>query len=749
MLPEADTDWLTLVDAVKRFEKASRQTPGTGIDDFLPPNAPLRGRVLVELVHVDLELRLKAGENIRVEGYLDRYPELTNDRDVVLELITAEHALRQPHEPGLTCEEYVRRFPQYHAEMVQRGWLTPFQLQEIEQGRGHALAFGQYRLLDRLGEGGMGVVFKARHVLLDRVVALKQIRRECLEDPEVVKRFHREMQAAARLDHPNIVHAHDADEVDGIHFYIMEYVEGIDLHRLLQEQGPLPVRQACDCIRQAALGLQHAHEKNLVHRDIKPHNLLLARNGTVKVLDLGLARIHASVEASTLTREDHLIGTLDYVSPEQATNSHTVDIRGDLYSLGCTFYQLLSGQVPFPGGSAMEKLSRHGFQAPRPIEELRPDVPPAVAAVVRKLLAKKPIDRFQTPTELADALASILQMCEPAIALTANSGIVPNWPPEVSATSDTVAVAPKGVGPASRPRWFRRRSVLAMVLLVLSALIGALLWRELTPEPPPLAIAPFDARQAREFQRLWAEYLNVNVDETNSLGMRLTLIPPGKFIMGSPDGERARQPHEGPMHEVAITQAFFMGTCEVTVHQYGEYLKDTGQKLAEPLINAPTGDYPMAQVNWFEAVAFCRWLSQKEGKSYALPTEAQWEYACRAGSQALFSFGDDDRQLADYSWYTINANSRTHPVGQKQPNSWGLRDMYGNVWEWVQDWYQADYYRESPSQDPPGPRTGTNRVLRGGGWNRDLLYVRSAARYGEDPPSIREQNVGFRVVLRR
>lgn len=296
-------------------------------------------------------------------------------------------------------------------ELTQRGWLTPFQSNQLLQGRGQELLLGSYVLLERLGEGSMGQVFKARNWKLGRIVALKLIRKERLANSNAIRRFEREVRAAAALSHPNIVHALDADQVDGTHLLVMEYIEGTDLARLVQQNGPLPVAQACEYVRQVAFGLQHAYDRGMVHRDIKPANLLLTAAGkTVKILDMGLARLDhqdaADDKSSLMTQEGVVIGTPDYIAPEQALESHTVDIRADLYSLGCTFYHLLTGRVPFPTGTLLQKLNKHQNQEAPAVEALRPDVPPRVAAVIRKLLAKKPEDRYQTPAEVAVAVAS-------------------------------------------------------------------------------------------------------------------------------------------------------------------------------------------------------------------------------------------------------------------------------------------------------------------------------------------------------
>jgi serine/threonine protein kinase len=296
-------------------------------------------------------------------------------------------------------------------ELVRRGWLTLYQGTQLLKGRGQELALGSYLLLEKVGAGGMGEVYKARHRNMGRIVAVKLIRKERLDNPAAIRRFQREVRAAAVLSHPHIVRAYDADEIGGTHLLVMEYIEGAtDLYRLVKINGPLPVHQACDYIRQAALGLQHAHERGLVHRDIKPANLLLAADGKVlKILDMGLARLdHAANDdrSASMTHDGTVIGTPDYMAPEQALRSHTVDIRADLYSVGCTFYFLLTGNVPFPGGAITEKLLRHQLHEPTPVEKLRPNVPPGVVAVLRRLMAKTPEERYQSPAEAAAALAS-------------------------------------------------------------------------------------------------------------------------------------------------------------------------------------------------------------------------------------------------------------------------------------------------------------------------------------------------------
>jgi WD40 repeat protein/serine/threonine protein kinase len=379
--------------------------------------------------------------------------------------------------------ELTRRYPQPRelaGELIRRDWLTPYQINQLFQGKGADLVLGSYILLERLGEGGMGAVFKSRHQKLGNVVALKVIRKEQVRNPDSVRRFLREIQTVAQLDHPNIVRATDADQIGDTLVLVMEYVEGTDLYRLVKKQGPLPVQLACEYVRQAALGLQYVHEHNLVHRDIKPHNLFLTAGGQVKILDMGLARLtqfgEESDSNSGLTPEGMVVGTPDYIAPEQTLNAASTNICSDLYSLGCTLYFLLSGQVPFPGNSLGEKIARHLSQEPPRVDRLRPEVPASVVAVVNTLLAKRPEQRYQTPAELAAVLLRV-QGSRP-IRLPPATGQPLQAPQVATEISSTVTDLP---GATHLPAQRRRRVVLGGVLL--AAMIGASLgmyfaWRD-------------------------------------------------------------------------------------------------------------------------------------------------------------------------------------------------------------------------------------------------------------------------------
>jgi serine/threonine protein kinase len=462
----SSAEWARLELVVDRFERAWLGGAPPVIEDYLPAGGVERRALLVELVHADLECRLKTGKPAAVEDYLSRYPELAADNQTALNLIAVEYDLRQRRDPAITPAEYALRFPQYQKQL-------PVYLRAVRRSERYALLvscpncrasfpidpgspqlarcpscglvppakevtsrlvetghlnFPGYEVLGELGRGGMGIVYRARQLSRDRVVALKVVRPEQLVHSSVVRRFRREAQAAARLDHPNIVHVLDAGQAGDLVFLAMEFVEGTTLQDLVEKNGPLPVPQTCECVRQAALGLQHAYERGLVHRDIKPANLMLLSGAAVsgegsqssathhpplathhlKILDMGLARLEMDSDvqrsSSHLTLDGALIGTPDYIAPEQAEDPRLVDIRADLYSLGCTFYFLLTGQVPFPGGTFIQKLDKHRWQAPTPVDRLRPALPRAVAAVVNRLLAKRPADRYQQPQEVAEAL---------------------------------------------------------------------------------------------------------------------------------------------------------------------------------------------------------------------------------------------------------------------------------------------------------------------------------------------------------
>ena len=293
--------------------------------------------------------------------------------------------------------------------LADAGKLTLYQAGMVYHGKTKTLIMGNYVLLDRLGQGGMGMVFQAQHQRMDRKVALKILPPSATKTPEMVSRFHREVKVAAQLDHPNIVTAYDADETYGVHYLVMQLVEGGDLASMVKQNGPLPIATAVDCIMQAARGLEYAHSKGVIHRDIKPSNMLMDEMGTVKLLDMGLARINTEAEGTEETQDEltvtgRVMGTAEFMAPEQAHNTRDADERSDIYSLGCTLCYLLTGRPPYRGDSAISKIVAHMNEPIPSLRKRRPGIPKRLDAVFAKMIAKSPDDRQQTMLEVVQDL---------------------------------------------------------------------------------------------------------------------------------------------------------------------------------------------------------------------------------------------------------------------------------------------------------------------------------------------------------
>ena len=350
---------------------------------------------------------------------------------------------------------------------------------------------GAYRILEQLGHGGMGLVFKAEHLHLNRIVALKILPAVSANQERLLLRFQREARAVGQLDHPHIVRATDAGEASGFHFLVMEYLEGIDLHHLVARLGPLAIPEACELLRQAALGLHELNVRGYVHRDIKPANLFLTRQGRVKLLDFGLVRLYAvSAEHEELTASGQIMGTADYMAPEQGQDARHADIRADLYSLGCTAYRLLAGRPPFwgpPFDTFARKVLAHAQEPAPPLTSLRPDTPAGLAAVVHRLLAKSPIDRFAVPADLIAALTPFAQGADVARLLQGSEEARGPSESERLTTPDHQTRPEAAPGPSPQPgrrRAARRWSLLAAAVVCLAA-VGVAVFSRWRPDREP------------------------------------------------------------------------------------------------------------------------------------------------------------------------------------------------------------------------------------------------------------------------
>ncbi|MCH7724942.1 MAG: protein kinase [Planctomycetes bacterium] len=430
-----------------------------------------------------------------------------------MNLIATEYELRLRSESDLSVDEFCERFPEFSSDLAERLVLaknqSEYQTASVHAAgeetmvarvnrpelRGEAIVGTQlrdYRIIEKIGEGGMGAVYRAVHERLGKTVAVKVLSENVLKDQQAVARFQREMLAVGSLNHENIVTATDAGEANGRHFLVMEFVKGVDVSTIARERIQLPITEACEIIRQAAIGLQHVHENELVHRDIKPSNIMVSRSRspsatstatsgkatssvrrpepTVKLLDLGLARLNDPPnpgEDKELTTTGQIMGTFDYMAPEQ-TMGGDVDIRADIYSLGSTLYRLLCGRAPFSGeenSTPVQKIIALVQQEPKPIRELREDVPQKLAQIIDKMLAKEPSDRFQTPAEVADTLAAFTD--------GADLGVLLESSPHTQRDGDnigqvTVADPHRSPRPKAEGVWLTRRRKLTIGALALS-----------------------------------------------------------------------------------------------------------------------------------------------------------------------------------------------------------------------------------------------------------------------------------------
>jgi serine/threonine protein kinase len=368
---------------------------------------------------------------------------------------------------NLISDEELKNFAADSAEgvlglsraLVKAGKLTPYQAAAVYQKKSCGLLIGNYLILEKLGQGGMGVVFKARHRRVGRVGALKILPPSFARDKSAVVRFRREVRAAGRVKHPNVVAAQDADEDRGVHFLVMDYVEGRDLDRVVRERGPLSVIEAVDYLIQAARGLEAAHAQGIIHRDIKPGNLMLDADGTVRVLDLGLAPIVDTANpfnkttGGRLTASGMYMGTIDYMAPEQAQDSHRADHRADIYSLGCTLYYLLTGREPFPGDTVLKRMIAHRERPAPSLRTARPGIPPKLEAAYVKMMAKRPEARPASMTELISILEDCKTQAAPA---KPPAGEAREPRPELMVSNET-PIKPPPPATITEPSIFARR----------------------------------------------------------------------------------------------------------------------------------------------------------------------------------------------------------------------------------------------------------------------------------------------------
>ncbi len=577
--------------------------------------------------------------------------------------------------------------------------ITDRQASDRETGRFQGAQWGDFRLGQLLGRGGMGAVYLGRQISLDRQVAIKVLAGQISVDAVFRARFQREARAIAAISSPHVVHVISAGSHGGHEFFAMELVQGTDLARKLRSGWRATRAEAIDVVMQAARGLSAAGRLGIIHRDVKPANMLIGADGVLKLSDFGLARNVG--DHQELTVAGTIMGTLSYLSPEQA-RSVECDQRSDLYSLGVVFFEMLAGRVPFVAADSSGVIYQHIHEKAPDVRRFAPDIDADCAAVIARLLAKDPAVRHQA----ADELIADLELLQRGERPTGS-----RW---------------------RHLRWWWIAGSVAAAVLVAGVAFG--LRQEQHPATPvaPLALdtsvsnPPAAARDMGIHTDAHGRFVDVSCA---GAVFRLRACPAGSFIMGSPVDEVDRSRDEVP-HQVTLS-AFWMSEAEVTQSQWVAVMARNPSYF-------PGADRPVENVSRADAYDFLtRFTVGAAGFTPRLPTEPEWEYACRAGSFTPFSGG---KPLAVQGWYTGNGGKETHLVRQFLPNAWGFYDMHGNVAEWTADGIAA--YPTVPVTDPPPVAQG-NAVIRGGSFADDPEDCRAARR---DYARKASERIGFRFV---
>ena len=644
-------------------------------------------------------------------------------------------------------------------DMIKSNLLTKYQAEQILGGRTKHLVMGKYQILEKIGAGGMGQVYKAYHSGTGRVVAIKVILSKSKIDPEVVRRFEREVKAAAKLVHQNIITVFDADQINGRVFMVMEYIKGNDLAAIIAKKGKLGLPDTINYILQIANGLKYAHDQGVIHRDIKPGNIIVDANKNVKIVDMGLAKIETDSnqeDISMLTGATAIMGTVDFMSPEQGFSSRDVDARADIYSLGATLFYLLTGKFMYAGNSLFAKLLAHRESPIPSLCSAMPGLPLELENIFSKMVAKNAADRYASMAQVILALSSLgnkdaktADIDRVGVAETLGDGlavtiglddikIISANEPVKGSTIPAVVSKPSLFKSAFQKPYNPKVLVVALALVLISVAFVCFVLIKPSANVDEEASNQIELKQDEE-KALQLEALRLQQekeakdrqdkidieDSSREIELDLVLIPSGKFMMGDP----------GKDHEVVITNSFYLGKHEVTQEQWKKVMGNN------PSIKTKGLTLPVTDVSWNDCQEFIRRLNEKTNGGYRLPTEAEWEYACRAKTTTKYSFGDTiTKSDANYGGA---AGATIKQVGGYKPNGFGLYDMHGNVWEWCSDWYGR--YSSDAEINPIGPLSGTTRVLRGGSFNDSDSYFRSSYRIYVDP-SHRPFDSGLRLA---
>jgi serine/threonine-protein kinase len=641
--------------------------------------------------------------------------------------------------------------------------------QEIRMTSLIGQSLGRYHILEQLGEGGMATVYKAYDTRLETDVAVKFIRTEELS-PKVLeralKRFEREAKSLARLTHANIVKVTDYGEYEGSPYLVMEYLPGGTLKQKLAGR-PMAWQETIKILLPIARALDYAHRLGVIHRDVKPANILITADGDPVLTDFGIAKIIAEESTLDLTGTSAAVGTPEYMAPEQAT-AKFVDKRADIYSFGIVLYEMVTGRKPFTADTPMAVLIKQATEPlPRPAQFVR-DLPPRLEQILLKALAKNPDDRYQSMGELANALEEMAQNTKTVKPMprqpTRNETvtIADKKPAPTPAPSPVIGKAKKDAG--ENPAWRKWLPLGGLVILLGIALaIGNGLLDLGKQGMGPLSdlatetATPTNTNTATPTKTLtptvtFTPTPTATFTPTPSIGsawtrpsdgMVMMFVPESAFEMGSNTSS-----DEKPIHTVTL-DTFWMDQTEVTNQMYALCVqagtchppkRTKSYTRSSYYGNSQYDNFPVIYVDWNMAKTYCEWADAR------LPTEAEWEKAARGADGRTYPWGNDspNSKLLNYN----NNVGDTTEVGKYPAGAsiYNVLDMAGNVWEWVMDWYDSNYYANSPSSNPQCPSSGDVRVLRGGSWGGNEFDVRSAFRVRGDPSNI-DLNVGFRCAL--
>jgi formylglycine-generating enzyme required for sulfatase activity len=554
-----------------------------------------------------------------------------------------------------------------------------------------------YRLRREIGTGGQGTVYEAVQESTGRRVAIKVVRDTSRDS---FARFAREADTLARLDHPGLVAILDRGvTAQGSHYFAVDFADGVDLHEWIATRRALGTsrRDVITLFVRIAEAVGAAHARGIVHRDLKPSNVRVDASGRPRVLDFGMAHLTDAAQASAadrrLTVTGNIVGSVRWASPEQATG----DVQGttpasDVYALGFLLYEALVGRPPYPVDGPLHETTRHICDT-RPLDPSRAaDGPHAkidrpLARIIMRCLAKRPTERYGTGAELAESLDAYLSGKSPA------------------------GEAPSLMRLVGRPAG----AAAAMMAIAMAVAWGVQRGETAVPGLSEVVTLP---------------------SMVHPTGIEFVRLPPGRFAMGSPQDEPGRHSNEQP-HPVRLTNGVWIGRTEVTRAQY---LRVIGS--LPPGVDGGHADLPVDRVTWGEAAAFCQMLGEMDGREYRLPSEAEWEYACRSGTAGASTGAV---RLSDIAWTSENSAGRPHAVTTKAANRWGLFDTLGNVAEWTSDRY-VPYLGTAERTDPATPIGGPSFVIRGGSFLDSAADCRPAARSAL-PSLTRRTGVGFRVVI--